>query len=81
MKRLRITSAELRSQIDAIDPREAIKPVPLDPVETRARGAFERDAGGLITDDEWAEAKRNLLSFFAILAEWRQQERTNDTAG
>jgi hypothetical protein len=74
MKRTRITAADLRTRIDAIDPRDAIKPVPLDPVESRARAAFERAAGAPMTDDEWAEAKQNLLSFFAILAEWRRDD-------
>jgi hypothetical protein len=75
MKRRRITVAELRTRIDAIDPRDAINPIPLDPVESRARAAFERDAGAPMTEGEWREAKQNLLSFFAILAEWRRDDR------
>lgn len=73
MRRERLTAAELRARINAIDPCDAIKPIPLDSVEAHARTAFERDAGGPMTDAEWAEAKQNLLSFFAILAEWRRE--------
>lgn len=37
--------------------------------EAAARASIERRRGRAYTDDEWAEAKRNLLAFFSILAE------------
>ena len=41
--------------------------------EQRARQSLEARKGSPFTDEEWQEAKTNLLNFFRILAEWQVQ--------
>lgn len=67
-----VTSAEMRAQIGNALPADSTPSLVMDPIEARARAAFERDAGAPMTDAEWAEARTNLISFFRILAEWKR---------
>jgi hypothetical protein len=41
--------------------------------ELRARESLEARKGASFTDEEWQEAKTNLVTFFRILAEWQMQ--------
>lgn len=41
----------------------------IDAKEIAARASIERRRGKAYTDDEWEEAKRNLLAYFRLLAE------------
>ncbi len=40
--------------------------------DLRARPAIEKERGAAYTDAEWAEAKRNLVSFMLIAIDWQE---------
>lgn len=74
-----LTAADLAARIEGLDAETLIagaftlSDVSLTP-ESRARLALEQANGAAYTDLEWTMAKRNLLDFFGILAEWKESE-------
>ncbi len=47
--------------------------------ERRARESVEARKGSPYTDEEWREAKANLVAFFRIAIEWQLQAEKQDT--
>jgi hypothetical protein len=68
----RLTRREIAKRIDAIDPEDAIRGRA--EIDAEAREELETVRGAAYTDAEWAEAKRNLFAFMAIVAEWTKDD-------
>jgi hypothetical protein len=70
----KLTRAEISQRIGAIDPHDAIHGRA--EIDAAAREDFEIVRGQPYSDAEWAEAKRNLLAFMALVAELTKAEVT-----
>lgn len=46
--------------------------------EQAARASIERQRGSAYTDEEWQEARANLLAFFGLLAKWDAADGRSD---
>lgn len=61
------------ASVEAFD-RRAIRSRSSNNLENAARASLESSRGACYADDEWCEAKENLLAFFGVLAEWKAKE-------
>jgi hypothetical protein len=65
---------ELQARVAATE-RYAGATIVRSDAERRARESIDAKRESPMTDEEWCEARSNLLAFVAIVSDWSQQSR------